>query len=544
MRKTLFVNRVLCAMALPVLTFACLALRAQTEADALLHSQSSLVGSARALGMGGAFSAVGADISSGALNPAGLAIYRKSEISFTPSFRFVNNTTDYLGTSGEGSRNRFGISSFGVAFYNQRYTWDGRKRRPVEKGLSSFVFSFGFNQMDNYHREINASAFNDLSSFSEAIAANAEGLSVDRLFNEFSIGGLAYNTFVLDTLLNRGGKEYLPAVNNGGIQQTIQIRERGRNNEWYVGLAGNVEDFLYIGASLGIRSIDYRREFVIIEEDTEQLHEFYQNNPDDPDFPLEFPTERIVFNNNYRTTGTGINARLGVILRPIDPLRIGLSFQTPTYHSNTDLFDNQDTRIVHTYSTTGGSETLRDSLGGGEYTYELYTPYVATLGLVFLLKKQGFISADIVYTDYSGAKFKPSLPIEDPGYYDYRQENANIVAAFQPVLTYRVGGEFRYDIFRFRAGFSYSGSPLDDAAASYLDYPSLSARNTLDASSYNFALGFGVRQPKFFLDVSYINQNKKDKLSPYTTTKESVFVPNLINTRTTSMVSTSIGFNF
>jgi len=54
---------------------------AQSDADALRYSQTSLAGTARFTSMAGAFGALGGDFSSIAINPAGLGIYRKSEFT-------------------------------------------------------------------------------------------------------------------------------------------------------------------------------------------------------------------------------------------------------------------------------------------------------------------------------------------------------------------------------------------------------------------------------------------------------------------------------
>ena len=51
----------------------------QSQLDAFKYSQTELNGTARYLGMGGAFGALGGDISAMNTNPAGLAIYKSSE---------------------------------------------------------------------------------------------------------------------------------------------------------------------------------------------------------------------------------------------------------------------------------------------------------------------------------------------------------------------------------------------------------------------------------------------------------------------------------
>ena len=50
----------------------------QSQLDAFKYSQTELNGTARYLGMGGAFGALGGDISAMNTNPAGLAIYKRS----------------------------------------------------------------------------------------------------------------------------------------------------------------------------------------------------------------------------------------------------------------------------------------------------------------------------------------------------------------------------------------------------------------------------------------------------------------------------------
>ena len=53
-----------------------ISVQAQTELDALRFSQTTITGTARSLGLAGATSAMGADLSAATLNPAGLGFYR------------------------------------------------------------------------------------------------------------------------------------------------------------------------------------------------------------------------------------------------------------------------------------------------------------------------------------------------------------------------------------------------------------------------------------------------------------------------------------
>ena len=57
--------------------------------------ENDLSGTARFAGMGGSMSALGGDISVMATNPAGIAIYRSNDISYTGSFDFNTSTATY-----------------------------------------------------------------------------------------------------------------------------------------------------------------------------------------------------------------------------------------------------------------------------------------------------------------------------------------------------------------------------------------------------------------------------------------------------------------
>ncbi|HSI90897.1 MAG TPA: hypothetical protein VK927_07240 [Adhaeribacter sp.] len=63
---------------------------AQNEVDALRYSRTDFGGTARVQALGGAQTALGADISNTTVNPAGLGLYRRSEFSITPSLSFNN----------------------------------------------------------------------------------------------------------------------------------------------------------------------------------------------------------------------------------------------------------------------------------------------------------------------------------------------------------------------------------------------------------------------------------------------------------------------
>ena len=515
-------------------------LSAQNVADALRHSQTSVTGTARSLGMGGAFSAVGADISAATLNPAGLGLFRKSVFEFTPSFRLINNEADYLGGIESVNRSQFGFTNLGIAFSNVRYTGYGRNRKPAEKGLLNHTFAFGFNQIDNYHRTANASVFNEFSSISDFFAERAQGFRINELGND-PLASMAFNTFVIDTLWDQGGTAYFPAVIDGRVQQSVQLIEKGRQNEWFISLAGNFSNKLFLGATIGIRDIRYENQLILIEEDVNNVHQGFEVNADGTR-PVSTGMDRIEFADKFTDEGSGINARIGLIYRPSDALRIGVAVQTPTFSTLTRNFEFGETKLKHTL-TEEQRFFLADSLGDALFDYNLTTPFRATVGVMYLIKKSGFLSADIEYTDYTTAKFSSEAPINDPGYYSFQTENQEIQNLLDKAINVRVGGELRLDVVRIRAGAGLHGSVLSEEAKGYLNTPTGSVQQ-INADRLTLSIGAGIRQPNYFVDVSVTNQRISDKLSPYSLSDTSLFSPTLANTKTSNSVALTLGFYF
>ena len=65
-------------------------LSAQNVSDVLKYSSLQIGGTARSLGAGNAFGALGAEFGALSLNPAGLGVFRSNEFVVTPSLRLSN----------------------------------------------------------------------------------------------------------------------------------------------------------------------------------------------------------------------------------------------------------------------------------------------------------------------------------------------------------------------------------------------------------------------------------------------------------------------
>ncbi len=542
----------------------------QNEIDALRHSQTGLMGTARSLGMGGAFSAAGADLSAAALNPAGLGLYRSSSLVVSPSFMQTLNRSDYLGINQTQAETNLTLPNLGLAFTELKYRNDGGERRERQQGLKSYTFAFGYHQRENYNRNaVGEGAYNPFSSISENYADLAQGIFVgdldeqgDPFYDDLS--GIAYEAFIIDAIDDSSLNRYFPAVAEGQIEQSFQIIESGRRNEWYVALGGNFGDKFYLGGSLNLQSIRYENTFNFNEVDVDNLYQFYdpvRDNfppPGEPGFDLEIPMQEIRIVENFSTQGSGLSGQIGMIYRPVDALRLGLSAQTPTYFTLTDQYS---TDIEHTFNGENADETITVPSGTFESNYTLFTPFRLTGGAMVLLKKLGFLTVDAEYVDYSSAELSSGVSsINNPDFYAFEIENQRIDELYRGVVNLRVGGEARLGVFRARAGYAYYPSPFQPIAEEYLtlddaaegDFRSLVGQDPadvvtperLDGARTFFTAGAGVRQPNFFLDVSLVYQQQADKLSPYSISDPTRFQPTIVNRVSRTTFTASLGFHF
>ena len=93
--------------------FFCSIILAQNESDVVRYLGSSPIGTARYSSMAGSFGALGGDLTTPIINPAGSAIYRKSEVSLTPGFQFNEVNSSLNGMANSETSNKFVFTNLG-----------------------------------------------------------------------------------------------------------------------------------------------------------------------------------------------------------------------------------------------------------------------------------------------------------------------------------------------------------------------------------------------------------------------------------------------
>jgi len=445
---------------------------AQTDADALRYSQSSIAGTARFTSMAGAFGALGGDYSSIAINPAGLGIFRKSEFSISTSLYMSNTTTDFLGQSATENKFNFNIPNFGFVFTH--LTAADKKGEP---GWKSVSVGIGMTRLNNFHSHSFYESLNKDNSLLNHFVETANGTSsLDPFYEQLAFdAGLIYPE-------NDSSDIYVSDMGEPGTYPITQRRSsttRGGISEWDFSLGANYNNLVYLGGSIGITSLRYLEESIYSEEDKANIIPVLNN------YSLE---------QDVTTSGTGVNLKLGVIVRPAEWVRIGAAFHSPTFYANMrDDYKN----IIR--SSLENIPTSPAESPDGSYEYSMVTPLKAVGSVAFIIGKTGLISADYEFIDYSGSRFDASDA-------SFSGVNDEIRTKYTAAGNLRLGGEYRLDAISFRAGGGLYGSPF-------------STQRKISGSDYSKTYltgGIGIRDKNYFIDLGYAYSESNEYYQPYT----------------------------
>jgi hypothetical protein len=346
---------------------------AQNVDDALRYSQIFYGGTARFMSMGGAFTALGGDISSLSQNPAGLGVFRSSEFTITPQLFHIKTSAGFNGTNSDYLYN-FNLNQIGIV--------SNLISNDKETGLITLNFGYSFNKTNNFNQNILIQGINNSSSMADYWAGVGNGTLYKNLSGA---EGIAYDAWVIDTITGSGANRYGTVYNNYGDNSSVygQNVRRLVTNEGYTGehalsIGGNYSNKIFFGATLGISQLRYTSHYEQLESTDQALPTAFKN---------------FTYTNYYQDNGTGYSLKIGAIIKPIETVRIGLAFHSPTWYRISEYFyDN----ITSNFTDGGHYESANDPM---RFRYALATPFRALAGVAVQIKKIGLISADYEYVD-------------------------------------------------------------------------------------------------------------------------------------------------
>lgn len=445
---------------------------AQEEFDVLKYSLNDINGSARYVAMSGAFGALGGDMSTLSMNPAGIAVYRSSELSFTPVLSSYQANSVYNRTSSSDSKTMAMFNNFGYI---------GSFRTYDDSEISNFNFGIAFNKIKDYNRNVYTKGNGLSMSLLDRICADMNNKS-SKLYTPANEVGLVGKNSV--------NNRYESILRDGEtVDNFLNLLEGGSIKEWDFSFGANYGHFLYLGATMGVQSIDY------------ELKTIYGE-----DFKGGGGME---LRNVLTTEGAGINLKVGAILRPIPELRMGFAYHSPTFFSMTDIYGMSMESLGLNYPNTDIplEKTFYDG-GEGNYAYQVQTPSRLMYSLAYQLGEKGFLSVDWDVIDYRDNKMKSEdgVPFSDL--------NQIMNEDFKATSNIRIGGEFRVsENISLRAGGAWYQSPVNNALEAEnlkVATAGTTPQYSIEKDTYYTSCGIGYRTGAFFLDAAFQRQMRNE----------------------------------
>lgn len=558
-----------------LLSLTAIAAGAQTMYDGLNYSQNNYYGTARSIGMGNAMTAVGGDLGSIGINPAGSAVAGYSQFTITPNLTISSMNASYSAypvggadrfTNEQNKRlTRFSMPNIGLTF-----NW----KTGNGSGLKAITYGLVVNGTNNFTGKMLAGGRNDKTSYQSAMAVAADGYDMDFL-NGYSIDkdgkrvyrGWDYPYYYGDDFQNDPNKgKFAPwnvianaqagSIANYRYKATTEgysnTGEKDANGNYIydIFLAGplnqaysrnitgskydvlfnvgfNFGDTFFVGANLGVTSLNYNYD------------ECYKEAAENPSaFEIDFGDKGKTCFSDYRTRysytadGSGVFGKIGFLWRPVDGLRVGAAVQTPTIMEINERWI-QDVNLNYTDASFNGSAKTPE----GDYSYRLRSPYRLNAGAAFTFAGMALLSADYEMTDYSTMKFMS----KDGGWSNdtFSSLNDQIRNCMGVSHMVRIGAEFKpLPEIAVRAGYNFTTTP---------EYVSEgNSKTTLNDRINAFSIGLGYSSNgSFFADIAArLTMLSDEYISPYADYLKDLASPMILNKRDLYSITATFGWRF
>ena len=432
---------------------------------AILFSQDDKNGTARFTAMSGAFGALGGDISSININPAGLSVFNNSSFSGTLNSRNTEINSNYYGSNLANQNNFTNLSQAGaVLVFDSAYKSD----------WSKFAIGINYRITKDFNNNFLVQGNSGVATFTE---------------------------YPLDT-------NNPTLIYDVADEQRFNNSTGGELSEVNFGFSSVYNQKLHVGLGLNFYDLNFNQQSTLTEFNSDV-------NGNELDANL--------YQENF-TTGTGFSANLGFIYKANQSFRFGLSYQTPTWFSeiieDSNIVDNEgffgDTEIIVSNDNLIYDNTANGFFPSQQLFYRLRTPSKLTASTAFIFGKNGLLSLDYSNKNYKGIKLS-----ED----DFSVENQAFQNDFRNTHNLNIGTEWRLDKFSVRGGYSYEQTPfennnfntgsalqLDDVTgysfgAGYnfgnfkVDFAYSNSNRT---GAYNFYSGFNVDATNISLDNRFL----------------------------------------
>lgn len=546
---------------------------AQSAIDAYRLSQPDLKGTARYMSMAGAFGALGGDLSTLSHNPGGIGVYRNSDVGLTFDLDLQHAESNSAGYTNSVDQTKFLLNNIG-------FVWT---LKLPSSSCPNLNFGFTYNKSASFNRRYRGgiTLSNSLSNYIGAVTTQGgyqEGQLIGDEYNGYDpynpsdpsdgapwLSILGYDGYLISMAnYNDGVPNYVGQWANGRTSGTgfFDVQESGGIDSYNIALGGNISNVVFWGMDFDITHLNYNL--------TPQWNENLRNaRVGDDNGNLSLMDASWQLNNYYNCSGTGFNFKLGFIVKPIQELRLGFAFETPTWYGLTETFSAD---LFYNYNNQQGKVNTN---GGwpGYNDVNFRTPWKINASAAAVLFNRLIVSAEYEWTQYKGMKY--SYPTyggwggdywypddyypwdwygnsgydpyisNDPFYYT----NQNVQEYFCNTNTIRLGAEVRVTPrFSVRAGYSNVSSPVQSGLKNNMVETAGTIPNyRLDNTTNYVTAGLGYKIGSFYIDLAYVYKHMNSEyhaFSPWYDGNE--FIPSQVSSLSlnNSQIVLSAGFKF
>lgn len=510
--------------------FAALSANAQETYENAKLAGEDLNGTARYVGMGGAMEALGADISTIGSNPAGIGLFRHSNVSLSAGLLMQSDGKEFS----NGKKTNLSFDQIGGVY-------------TTRTGQKSFLnFGFNYHKSKNFDYILNAAG--SLNGSSQNKQSYIKGMLGDQKVGGFNVGknkdgqnigyvdakssDVAYTWSQIDYLY---WNSLIPGSNGLYNYEKATGYTLNRAHTGYIGnydfaVSGNLNDRVYLGLTFGMKDVNYKG------------YSEYRENLNN--------AGGVLVRDERKVTGSGFDITAGVIVRPVaeSPFRIGAYVKSPTWY---DLTTSNVTRLVYASGTSSQEKGVPNS--PNSYDFKMWTPWKFGFSLGHTIGNNIALGATYEYENYANINSR----VNNGGYYDYyydqyyessipdKNMNAHTKDVLKGVSTLKLGIEYKpVSNVALRMGYNYVGAKY---ASDVQKDPGLASLGTAYSSTTDytnwgeinrFTLGVGYQVKKFNIDLAYQYSAQKGSFAPFSNVKDVTYTSG-----TTTITESNIASN-
>ena len=456
-----------------------------------------LNGTAKFVGMGGAMSALGAEISTMGTNPAGIGLFRHADVSTSLSV-LMQAEGEKFDTHG---KSRVSYDQIGLVY-------------PIKTDMGSMrYFNVGF----NYHKRNNFFALTEadqaLSGASQTWAMTDAASYWGGIDNATPLTVAGYQTYLYNKLGTTDDKGYDQYSIYNATGNSYRKWTTGGVQQYDFNLSTNISDRYFFGLTIGVYNVDI---------------DSYSQYSEDLAFTNGKSSGSYMLENSRTLVGNGVDVKFGTIIYPLEgsSFRFGISVSTPVWYSltasnvstiNSNIY-NQSKGVFENYDYT---TTISD------HDFNINTPWKFNVSAAGTLGNFLALGAEYEYSDYSSTKLTYDDIDNDWNWGSTtkdRELNRQASRYLKGVSTIRLGAEAKLDYgLSLRLGYNYVSSPMKSNAlqnqfinSASIDYST--STNYTNLSDINrFTAGLGYKATHFYADFAWQYQKQTGDFYAFST---------------------------